>query len=309
MRVTGHPRYDAPSLALSAENRYARRQPRSPTVTVRSRALWRIQLVRALPRYVLAALSAAGLAASLRFAIAPPHAPHEVPVRGAQPVRDEGAEGFATLFARTYLSWDASHPPQASGPLAAFAGPGIEADGGMTPPPSGEEQVEWAEVVQERDVGSGVRVFTVAVQTDSAGLLYLAVNVARSPGGGLQLGGYPALVGAPTTGPARALPHLTEVRDQGLETVLERALRNYLADSPGELAADLARGARVAPPTLALSLESIEHLDWTPDGSSVLALIRAQDGRGARYTLAYELEVVRAQGRWEISAVEMDPGA
>ncbi|HEY4996791.1 MAG TPA: hypothetical protein VII03_02275, partial [Solirubrobacteraceae bacterium] len=103
--------------------------------------------------------------------------------------------------------------------------------------------------------------------------------------------------------------HLVEVQDQSLETVVERGLRNYLADSPGELAADLARGARVAPPTLALSLESIERLDWTPDGSSVLAVVRARDERGARYTLGYELEVVRAQGRWEISAVEMDPGA
>jgi Conjugative transposon protein TcpC len=257
---------------------------------------------------MLAAVAFAGLAASARFAIAPPSAPRAVPSRGLPP-RDRGAEGFATLFARRYLTWDASQQASGRESLEAFAGPSVETGGGITLPPAGKQHVEWAEVVQEPVESSGGRVFTVAAQTDTAGLLYLAVSVLRSPAGDLQLGGYPALIGAPTSGPARALPHLTEVRDHGLVTVLERALRNYLADLPGELAADLARGARVAPPTLALSLESVERLDWTPDGSSVLAVVRARDARGARYTLAYELEVVVAQGRWEITAVEMDPGA
>jgi len=41
----------------------------------------------------------------------------------------------------------------------------------------------------------------------------------------------------------------------------------------------------------------------------VLAVVQAEDARGVRYTLAYEVDVVRAQGRWEISAIEMDPDA
>ena len=41
----------------------------------------------------------------------------------------------------------------------------------------------------------------------------------------------------------------------------------------------------------------------------MLAAVQAQDGRGAQYTLAYELDVARAQGRWEVSAVQMDPDA
>ncbi len=53
----------------------------------------------------------------------------------------------------------------------------------------------------------------------------------------------------------------------------------------------------------------MQRLDWAPEGSAVLATVQAQDGRGARYTLAYELDVVREQGRWEISAVQVDPDA
>jgi hypothetical protein len=278
-------------------------------VTVTSHALWQIRVVRELPRYLLAAVAIAGLAASARFAIAPPKGPRVVAAHPDAPPRDRGAEGFATLFARRYLSWDAAVPEAGGRPLEAFVGPGIEPGGGITPPGSGDERVEWAEVVQERDEGAGQRVFTVAAQTDTAGLLYLAVSVIRSASGELQLSGYPALIGPPTAGPARPAAHMAEVEDHGLATVVERGLRNYLGDSPGDLAADLARGARVSLPTLALSLESIERLEWTPDRSSVVAIVRAHDGRGARYTLAYELEVVRAQGRWEISAVEMDPGA
>jgi hypothetical protein len=39
----------------------------------------------------------------------------------------------------------------------------------------------------------------------------------------------------------------------------------------------------------------------------VLALVQAEDGRGARYTLEYELDVTVTQGRWEVSAIQMDP--
>ncbi len=53
----------------------------------------------------------------------------------------------------------------------------------------------------------------------------------------------------------------------------------------------------------------MQRLDWAPRGSAVLATVQAQDARGVRYTLAYELDVLRAQGRWEISAVQMDPDA
>jgi Conjugative transposon protein TcpC len=185
----------------------------------------------------------------------------------------------------------------------------MESDAGLRLPSSGEQRVEWAEVVQQREPAPGEHVYTVAAQTDTAGLLYLTVSVLRTGDGSLALAGYPAFVGAPTSGPAQSTGRLREVEDPALATVVERVLRNYLAASASELAADLTSGARVSLPSLALALESVQRLDWSPDGRSVLAVVQAQDARGVQYSLAYELDVVQAQGRWEVSAVQTDPDA
>jgi hypothetical protein len=58
-----------------------------------------------------------------------------------------------------------------------------------------------------------------------------------------------------------------------------------------------------------LSLESVQRLDWAQGAGAVIAVVAAADARGAHYTLAYELDVARVQGRWEISAIQMDPDA
>ena len=131
----------------------------------------------------------------------------------------------------------------------------------------------------------------------------------RDSGGALALAGYPAFVGPPTAARWVARDTRREVADRALSTVVDRALRNYLTASASDLAADLTADARVSLPSLALTLESLQRLDWTPDGRSVEAVVQAQDGRGAQYTLAYEMDVVRLQGRWEIAAVETDPDA
>ena len=54
--------------------------------------------------------------------------------------------------------------------------------------------------------------------------------------------------------------------------------------------------------------DAVQHLGWVQDGRTILAVIQATDARGAAYTLGYELDVTHAQGRWEVSAVQMDPG-
>ena len=281
-----------------------------PAIAVRitTRSLWRIRLGRDLLRYLLWALSAAGLAASVRFAIAPPLPAVPDPARMSAAPADLAAEGYAALFARRYLTWDAEDPQASQRALEPFAGPGMEADGGLQLPPTGAQTVEWAEVVQEREPAPGQHVYTVAAQTNTAGILYLTVSVIREADGSVVLGGYPALVGPPSTGPAQLPEHLREVSEPALVTVVERALRNYLASSPGELASDLTSDARVSLPAAALTLDTIEHLDWSAEGSAaVVAVVQAEDSRGVRYTLAYELDVARAQGRWEISAVQTDP--
>jgi Conjugative transposon protein TcpC len=291
------------------------------TVVVASRPLWRIRFGRALPRRLVYATAAAGLAASARVAIDPPRATVPAALLRRAPAQDLAAEGYATLFARAYLTWEARDPEARERALAPFLGAGMDAGAGLQPPPGGEQRVEWAEVVQEREPRPAAHVYTVAAQTDAAGLVYLTVGVLHPAGGALSLAGYPAFVGPPASGPASGAASglasgpagggsggtLREVNDPELSTVVERALRNYLADSPSELAADLAPGARVSPPGFALALQSVQSLDWAPGAGAVVAVVQAQDSRGARCTLAYELDVAFAQGRWEIAAIQMDP--
>ncbi len=281
-----------------------------PHVTLAPRPLWRLRVARELPRWLLQALAVVGLLASARFAIDPPRAPAaKVSQQGPAPA-DLGAEGFAALFARRYLTWDAQDPEAHRQGLAQFVGAEMEPDAGLQVPSTGEEQVQWTQVVQVRTPQPGEHVYTVAAQT-SAGLVYLTVSVLRAPGGALALGGYPAIVGAPATAPAETNHGggTHEVEEPALATVVQRALRNYLAGAASELAADLTVGARVSlpGPATALSLRGVTQLDWAPGGGAVVATVNAQDERGVQYTLAYELDVTRAQGRWEISAIQTNP--
>ena len=89
--------------------------------------------------------------------------------------------------------------------------------------------------------------------------------------------------------------------------MVTRALRNYLAGSAGELAADLTSRARVSLPSAPLTLDSLQHIDWAEAGRTVAAVVQAHDERGVEYVLAYELDVVRQQGRWEVAAIQTDP--
>jgi conjugative transposon protein TcpC len=276
-------------------------------VVIRSRPLWQIRVLRGLPRYLVCALAGAGILASARFAIVPPR-PRAVPAPAGPQPADRAAEGYAALFARRYLTWNSGEPASAH-TLDAFTGAAMEADVGLRLPPSGEQHVEWAEVVQAREPSPGERVYTIAAQTDTVGLLYLTVPVQREADGTLALADYPAFVGAPAYATARPRGQLREVADAALQTVVERALRNYLAGSGSNLAADLASYARVSLPRLGLSVESVGHLHWAPGGGAVLAPVQAHDGRGVHYSLEYELDVTRAAGRWEVSAVQMEPGA
>jgi hypothetical protein len=276
-------------------------------VTVTARPMWRIRLSRELPRYLLQGLALAGLLASLRFAIDPPRpsiARASIPSSASV---DRGAEAFASLFARRYLTWN-SHDPEAHRlGLAPFVSSSMESEAGLRLPEGGEQQVQWTQVVQARALGSSEHVYTVAAQTDTAGLLYLTVAVARADDGSLALAGYPAFVGPPVSTPAALPEHQQEVEDPALQTVVTRALRNYLAGSESELEADLGKGARVSLPGLTLALESVQSLDWSIAGRAVLVVVRARDERGAQYTLGYELDVVSDAGRWEISAIQMNP--
>jgi hypothetical protein len=282
---------------------------RTGAVSIVARPMWRLRLMRAMPRCLLYALCLTGLLASARFAIAPPR-PRLSQAHAEPPAAvDLAAQGYACLFARRYLTWDAARPQAGAQALAAMTGTAIGPAAGLSPPSTGTQHVLWVEVVQARAAGDGRHVYTLAVQTDTSGLLYLTVDVVRESDGELALSGYPAFVGPPAAGPAKPPEHSADVTDRSLATVVERALRNYLAASPGELAADLSPGARVAVPVLALTLEAAQQLSWSPDRRTVLATVEASDARGTRYTLGYELDVLQAHGRWEVSAIQVDPNS
>lgn len=281
--------------------------PTHATVTVTARSMWRIRLVRELPRYLLQGLALAGLLASMRFAIDPPRPAIARSPAPASAIVDRSAEGFAALFARRYLTWDSREPEAHRLALAPFVSSSMEDEAGLRLPESGEQQVQWTQVVQSREPAPEEHVYTVAAQTDTAGLLYLTVSVLREPNGRLALAGYPAFVGAPASSVAALPEHQHEVEDPALSTVATRALRNYLDGSESELAADLSVGARVSLPGLTLALESLDSLDWSTPGRSLLAVVHARDQRGAQYTLGYELDVLADAGRWEVSAIQMNP--
>jgi hypothetical protein len=266
----------------------------------------RIRLSASLPRWVVYATAAVGLAASARYAIAPPR-----PATARAVVverRDPAAEGFASLLARGYLTFDGDRPDAHRAQLAPFVGDELDPDLGLRAAPGRRQAVQWTQVVQERRGPDASRVYTVAAQTDRAGLLYLSVDVARGRDGALRLDGYPALVGSPLIGKAIVRPsRLRDVGDAELRATCQRALRNYLARADDNLAADLLANATVALPGLALSLHRLDELLWAPDHTSVLGTVEATDGDGVAYTLRYELDVRRVDERWEIAAIQMDP--
>jgi hypothetical protein len=247
-----------------------------------------------------------GLIASARYAIDPPRPVSPPPAKVE--VADLAAEGYASLFARRYLTWNANDPEAYRQELEPFLGSNTNATVGVELPRSGSQQVQWTQVVQSREPQTGEHVYTVAAQTDASGLLYLTVNVIRKAGGILALAGYPAFVGAPaSTTIDNLVEHLHSVEEPVLETVIKRALHNYLAASASDLAADLTSEAQVSLPGMELALQSVGQMKWLPGHASVFAVLTASDSRGALYTLTYELDVSHVQGRWEISAIQMNP--
>lgn len=270
-------------------------------------SLWRLRGSLHLTRWVLYTVAAVGIATTIRYAIAPPRpAPTRLPA--VQRI-DLAAEAFATLFARRYLTWDANRPDSYAQSLAPFLGDAVDPNAGLQLPAAGRQTVQWAEVVQARDVTPAEHVYTVAAQLSTAGLVYLSLDVARDPVRGLALARYPAFVGPPASHPATSLSSdgAAAVGDASLSRVVGRALRNYLAGSASNLAADLVAGARVALPPNPLVLQQLTQLQWRRDGTGVLATVVADDQRGVAYTLSYELDVASVGGRWEVGAIQTDP--
>jgi hypothetical protein len=275
-------------------------------ISVRTRPRWRLRLELQLLRWLLCGLAATGIVVAARTALLPPR-PLRVLARPT-PSLDPATAGFASLFARAYLSWDAADPAAHERALAPFLTVAVDPDAGFAAPAAGAQRVLWTEVVQQRDVGPAERVDTVAADTDRLGLIYLTVDVVRRADGALALARYPGIVGAPAMAPSplSADDGLPSVSDPQLTTVVRRVLTNYLDGDGTDLAADLAPDARVAPSAPHLSLTGLYSLRWDGRGA-VLARVRATDAAGASYTLEYEVDAELLGGRWEVVAIGADP--
>ena len=273
--------------------------PRQPF----TRALRRDRLLARAPRTIASSLAAVLMVAGLRTVLAgPPPAPP--PPRTTTRAIDLAAEGFAAELATRYLSYEAADPDRRTESLRALAGDGLGTDIGLEPPARVTQRVLAARVVQDQAAIAGGRLITVAVDTDRHGLLHLSVPVIRDRAGRLRLAGYPALIGAPEVASA-AVPARRAVDDDALRRVARRAVTNYLARDAEDLQADLAPGARVALPALALAADGDADVAVAGLGG-VLVTVRARDADRARYTLTYELGVVRTD-RWYVTAVQAFP--
>ena len=212
-------------------------------MTTGTESLRAIRLRAALPRaaavLVVALLSAAGL----RAAIAP--AGTTIVSRRAQAPRvDPGAEVFAETFARAYLTWTDGSQTQREAALRPYLSPSLDEDAGVHP--GATQSVSWTAAVDEAADGPQT-MMTVVAQTTS-GLIYLSVPVARDHRGLLFVADYPAIIGPPASTADASLPQRAEVADPSLQTVVARAVRNYLAGNQQNLLADLTPRALVSLP-------------------------------------------------------------
>jgi hypothetical protein len=218
---------------------------------------------------------------------------------------DVGAAAFAQSFASTYLSWGPSLPEgERIRALKPFLAQGIESDAGLAPAPKSAETVSATQVAEETRAGSVIDVLVVA--ETSEGTQYLSVPVARGERGLLSVVSYPALVGPPATDAGEAELRLAPVEDQGLETVVSRALRNYLTGQAANLRADLTAEAVVSLPPEPLEVSEIDSANWLVPKRTVAVEVEVKDRQGAQLTLTYQIGVVR-RVRWYVDSIQVDP--
>jgi hypothetical protein len=277
-------------------------------VKVERRSLRRLELHSSLPRYALYAVALVAIAHSLidiaRLSRAPAPSSRSSGI-------DVAAAAYATSFARAYLTYDSANPSAQQAAIAPFVGGGAQGSGaGFTAPSSGSDAVGFAQVVGYQPAAGGGEVFTVQADTSRHGTVYLAVTVARTSGGALELVGEPALVGSPASAPAVTDPSQANmpVSDPGLAAVVTRALGDYLRGDGSDLQSNLATGAPTPSLPAPLSSVQVTRVAWQVAGRVVGADVQASDGAGGAYSLHYELSVIR-QGRWYVSAIESTPNS
>lgn len=271
----------------------------SARVTLEPRRMWSVRASLAFGRWLLYALALSGIAVSVRDLVRP--RAQVVRAQAPAPVASLEAQWLALRFARAYMTFTAD-PAVRERALAPFIAPGGDPDVGATPAVG--QRVAWAAVAAERDLGAQ-RDYTVALATQTGAVRYLVVALTPAPGGGEMLAHYPALVAAPLPVGAGTLDGagLAALPGGQLATVIDRALRNYLAGSTENLAADLATGALIAPAEPGLEIQAVQRLAVQAPGR-VLATVLAADRAGDRLTLAYRVGARLDGGRWVLTSIQ-----
>jgi Conjugative transposon protein TcpC len=226
----------------------------------------------------------------------------------AEPQADAPSRAFALQFARAYLTYDVSHPGRRAEALAPYLGGGGLAAGAGFSASHSSQRVKWVELASDQPALAGGRLLTVAAALSTQTLpLYLAISVAHRDGGGVELLGYPSIVGAPLIDRPE-LPAREAVTAPPLLEVTERVMRNYLSGAAEDLRADLLPSAEITLPTLRLRLSEVQSVQWLgePGSAAVIATVVATGPRGETYTLSYELGITN-RDRPYVTYVEVIP--
>jgi len=258
------------------------------------------------PRYAFLAFVVLMCLAGIRSVLSPTSPSVAPPASG--PPLDYAEQSYALAFSQAYLTYDSASPEEREAALVSFASSGFEIGAGFSPPQSGSQRVQWANVAQvQRPLLGGVIITVAAKLSTGPQPIYLSVPVDRERGGAIYLAGYPSFVGPPLSTTGSTTEQGGEpVDDAEVSSLVKRALANYLAGDAENLSADLADAATVTLPTNQLSLEGVDQLDWVKGGGggAVLATITAADPRGGAYTLRYEVGV----GRVSAADPRLGPG-
>lgn len=272
---------------------------------VEQRSLRKQRWIARLPRLALVATAVVLSAAGAR-SIAEGDEQLPAPTRPVARV-DIGAAGFAEVFARVYLSWDAERPEDRPRAIASMSAEALDAGVELRPPNDRSRSVTVASAINEERRGDRV-IVTVAATVESR-ILHLAVPVARNPKGLLFVPAPPAIVGPPVALRGERVPEEELVEDPDLVEVATRAVRNYVSRERTNLIADLADDAVIALPDHPLQVERVESVTWCQRQRRVAVVLDARDREGAAMTLRYELEVVRNADRWLVRSIGTNPSA
>ena len=190
------------------------------------------------PRYLFLGFLAITCLAGIRTIIAP--APAATVASQCAPVVDQQAESYALEFARAYLTWGPGVSRERA--LRPFLSSDLDYDAGLST--RGSERVEWAQLASDQPAAGGGRTIVVAAGVSSQRApLYLAVPVSARARARLPSGGYPALVGPPTS----ARPSLARARrrhERRGQRARAARRRQLPGGRPANLAADMAPGAQ-----------------------------------------------------------------